>query len=194
MHVDIITSMIVFTLATIAFYLLGAGILHGMGKVPAAKDMIPVLSNIYTQTLGGWSLWVFYLGAIVTLYGTIFASTAANSRLYADMCRLLGCFASGDYRQRVRYSNTFICLLTIVPVILFLFFESPVKMVVAGGLAQAMMLPVLGVGALYLRHRRLPEALAPSPFVTVSLWLATLLIITLMGYYIWLTALKLVGS
>lgn len=194
MHVDIFTSMIVFTLATIAFYLLGAGILHGMGKVPAAKDMIPVLSNIYTQTLGEWSLWVFYLGAVVTLYGTIFASTAANSRLYADMCRLLGCFAPSDYRRRVRYSNGFICLLTIVPVILFLFFESPVKMVVAGGLAQAMMLPVLGIGALYLRHRRLPPVLAPSNFVTVCLWLATLIIVALMGYYIWLTALKLIGN
>lgn len=191
MHVDIITSMIVFTLATIAFYLLGAGILHGMGKVPAAKDMISVLSNIYTETLGEWSLWVFYLGAIVTLYGTIFASTAANSRLYADMCRLLGCFAAGDYRRRVRYSNAFICLITVVPVILFLCFESPVKMVVAGGLAQAMMLPVLGIGALYLRHRRLPEMLAPSLFVTVSLWLATGLIVLLMGYYVAITALKL---
>jgi manganese transport protein len=78
MHVDIIASMIVYTVATLAFYLLGAGILHAMGKVPAAKDMIPVLSNIYTETLGPWSLWLFYLGAIVTLYGTIFASTAAN--------------------------------------------------------------------------------------------------------------------
>ena len=44
--------------------------------------MIPVLSNIYTQTLGEWSLWIFYAGAIATLYGTIFASIASNSRVY----------------------------------------------------------------------------------------------------------------
>src|ERR1700752_5051380 len=56
MHLDIIVSMIIYTVATVAFYLLGAGILHGMGKVPTANDMIPVLSNIYTQTLGEWSL------------------------------------------------------------------------------------------------------------------------------------------
>src|SRR5262249_27500839 len=78
MHFVIFSSMVIYTVATIAFYLLGAGILHGMGLVPAAKDMIPVLSNIYTQTLGPWALWLFYAGAIVTLYGTIFAATAAN--------------------------------------------------------------------------------------------------------------------
>ena len=61
-----------------------------MGLVPAARDMIPVLSNIYTQTLGPWALWLFYAGAIATLYGTIFAATAAHSRMFADMCRLLG--------------------------------------------------------------------------------------------------------
>ena len=60
MHADIICSLVIYTLATVAFYLLGAGVLHRMGLVPAAKDMIPVLSNIYTQTLGGWALWLFY--------------------------------------------------------------------------------------------------------------------------------------
>ena len=52
MHVDISCSLAVYTLATVAFYLLGAGVLHGMGVVPSARDMIPVLSNIYTETLG----------------------------------------------------------------------------------------------------------------------------------------------
>ncbi|MSU20992.1 MAG: divalent metal cation transporter [Pedosphaera sp.] len=191
MHVDIFVSMIIYTVATLAFYLLGAGILHGMGKVPAAKDMIPVLSNIYTQTLGPWSLWLFYLGAIVTLYGTIFASTAANSRAYADLCRLMGLFAPDDYARRVTFRNGFILFLTVVPVIMFLSFESPVKMVVAGGLAQAMMLPVIGIGTLYLRHRRLPNEIAPSTWVTVLLWVATIIIIGLMSYYLLVTIKKM---
>jgi Mn2+/Fe2+ NRAMP family transporter len=184
MHLDIIASMLVYTIATIAFYLLGAGILHGMGKVPAAKDMIPVLSNVYTQTLGEWSLWLFYAGAIFTLYGTIFAATAANSRLFADMLRLIGVFKADDYKSRLRFRNTFVVLLTVVPVIFFFLFQSPVKMVVAGGLAQAMMLPIIGLSTLYLRHRHLPREIAPSPWVTIALWLATAVIVYLMGYYI----------
>lgn len=187
MNTDILVSMFVYTIATIAFYLLGAGILHGMGKVPAAHDMIPVLSNIYTQTLGPWSLGLFYLGAIVTLYGTIFASTAANSRAYADASRLMGFFAPEDYQKRIAFRNGFIIALTIIPVILFLTFESPVKMVVAGGLAQAMMLPVIAIGAVYLRFRRLPAQLAPPAWASVCLCLAAFVIFCVTAYYIIVT-------
>jgi manganese transport protein len=190
MHMDIMASLVIYTIATIAFYLLGAGILHGMGQVPASKDMITVLSNIYTQTLGPWSLGLFYLGAIVTLYGTIFASTAANSRVYSDLCRLLGFFAADDYARRVAFRKGFVLFLTIVPVIFFWFFESPVKMVVAGGLAQAVMLPVIGLAAVYLNHRHLPKEIAPARWVTIALWISTAIIVVLVGCYAVLTLRK----
>jgi manganese transport protein len=182
MHVDILASMVIYTVATLAFYLLGAGILHGMGKVPSASDMIPVLSNIYTQTLGGWSLWLFYAGAIVTLYGTIFAAVAAQSRMYADMVRLMGGFASDDYAARVRYRKLFVVLMTALPVSLFFFYSSPVWMVKVGGIAQASMLPVIGLGTLYLHHRRLPGEIAPARWVTLALWVVTAIIVLLMGF------------
>ena len=187
MHVDILCSMVIYTVATAAFYLLGAGVLHGMGLVPAADDMIQVLSNIYTQTLGGWSLWLFYIGAIATLYGTIFAAAAAHARMFADMCGMMGLFRQGDYAARVRYSNRFVWALTVVPVLLYLLFQSPVKMVVAGGIAQSLMLPVIAAGALFLRHRRLPREIAPSRATTVFLWFASAVICGFMLYYAVLT-------
>ena len=49
-----------------------------------------------------WALPLFYLGATVTLYGTIFAATAAHSRVYADFCRLLGLFERDDYADARR--------------------------------------------------------------------------------------------
>ena len=179
--------MVIYTIATIAFYLLGAGILHGMGLVPAARDMIPVLSNIYTQTLGPWALWLFYAGAIATLYGTIFAATAANSRVFSDMFRLLGVFQSDDYASRLLYRRVFVWFLTVTPAALFLLVQSPVKMVVAGGMAQALMLPAAAVGTLYLRHRCLPRGIAPPLWITICLWLATVVIVALMSYYAVLT-------
>jgi Mn2+/Fe2+ NRAMP family transporter len=181
MHVDIACSLVVYTLATVAFYLLGAGVLHGMGLVPAARDMIPVLSNIYTQTLGHWAVWVFYAGALVTLYGTIFAATAAQSRMAADMVRVLGGFEREDYRARVIWRRRFVVLLTIVPVLLYFAFESPVKMVVAGGIAQSAMLPAVAAATLYLRHRRLPPEVAPPPWTTMALWLAAALMLAVVG-------------
>ncbi|HET8549317.1 MAG TPA: Nramp family divalent metal transporter [Bryobacteraceae bacterium] len=183
MHVDIVASMIIYCIATIAFYLLGAGILNKQGLLPAAKDMIPVLSNMYTQTLGPWALYLFYAGAIATLYGTIFAATAAHSRVFADMARLLGAFDRGDYRARLRYRDGFIWFLTVTPVVLYFVFQSPVNMVKIGGVAQALMLPVIAAGALYLRHKRLPAEVRPGTLVTGGLWFAAIVIISLMLYY-----------
>lgn len=184
MHLDIFVSMMVYTVATIAFYLLGAGVLHGMGRVPKGNDMISALSNIYTQTLGGWSLLLFYAGAIATLYSTIFAATAAHSRLFADLCRLMGLFAADDYRQRLRYRRGWVIALTVVPVALYWLFESPVKMVVAGGVAQALMLPIIGVSVVYLQHRYLPKELLPSRASIAALWGVAAVIVLLMGYYV----------
>lgn len=183
MQVDIFASMFIYTIATVAFYVLGAGILNGMGLVPAAKDMIPVLSNIYTQTLGPWALWLFYAGAIATLYGTVFAATAAHSRVYADMCRLMGFFRAGDYPSRLRYRRRFVWFLTVAPAIMFWVFQSPVKMVVAGGIAQSLMLPVIAIATLHLRHRRLPKEVAPSGKITAVVWFAAAVILCFMLYY-----------
>ena len=45
MHLDIACSLVIYTMATVAFYLLGAGVLHRMGVVPAARDTVAVLSQ-----------------------------------------------------------------------------------------------------------------------------------------------------
>jgi len=182
MNVDILASMVIYCVATAAFYMLGAGVLNRAGLVPKGMDMIPVLSNMYTQTLGQWSLPLFYVGAIATLYGTIFAATAGNCRAFADMAGLLGAFKRDDYARRVVYRNRFIWMALIVPVILFFVFQSPINMVKAGGVAQAAMLPILSIGALYLRHKRLPGSVAPNLLSTVLLWVAAVTIIVVVGY------------
>jgi len=183
MHLDIACSMIIYTVATVAFYLLGAGVLHGRGTVPAAADMIAVLSQTYTGTLGEWAVWPFYLGAIATLYSTIFAATAGHGRSLADMCRVMGLYDRHDYAARLRYRRGFIVALSVVPVAFYLLIESPVAMVIFGGVAQALMLPLIGIGTIYLRHRHLPRSVAPGGFVTAGLWACTALCVAAMAYY-----------
>jgi manganese transport protein len=177
MEVDASASMVIYTVATLAFYVLGAGILHGMGLVPKASEMIPVLSNMYTRTLGPWALWLFYAGAIATLYGTVFAATAAHSRLYADMFRIMGFYKRDDYQTRLRYRRRFVWFLTVLPVALFLVFREPVSMVFIGGVAQFLIMPVIAVVVLYLRHRYLPAGAKPARSRTVGAWFAAAVIV-----------------
>jgi hypothetical protein len=184
MHIDIICSLVIYTLATVAFYLLGASVLHRMGIVPADSDTISVLSNIYTQTLGEWGLWAFYAGAVVTLYGTIFASTAAHARLFADAVRIAGSYARDDAASRLRWRKRFVIILSVLPVVLYWFLRSPVQMVVAGGIAQALMLPLIGTAAVYLRHRQLPDDVQPSMATTAMLWISTAVMLAFALYYV----------
>jgi manganese transport protein len=184
MHLDIACSLVIYTLATVAFYLLGAGVLHRMGVVPAERDTVQVLSQIYTQTLGDWALWLFYAGAVVTLYGTIFASTAAHSRLFADAIRIAGVYRRDDTRSRRRWRNRFLIALSVIPAVCYWFIESPVQMVLAGGLAQAALLPLIGLAAIYLRHAHLPADIRPSTGTTAMLWLATAVMTGFALYYV----------
>jgi hypothetical protein len=50
-------------------------------------------------------------------------------------------------------------------------------MVQAGGVAQALLLPVLGGGALWLRYRGLPKSVLPGRALDVLLWVAAVLMI-----------------
>jgi hypothetical protein len=178
MNVDVVFSMVIYTVATVAFYLLGAGILHAMGQVPKGTDMIPVLSNIYTQTLGGWAKYLFYLGAIVILWGTIVAATAGHSRMCSDLVRILGGFERDDLRSRTRYRDIFVVVLTAIPVAMFwVFGQAPVQMVTWGGMAQAAMLPIISGATLYLYYKHMRATLRAAPWMVALLWAAFLFIV-----------------
>jgi manganese transport protein len=184
MHLDIACSLVIYTFATLAFYLLGAGVLHRLGLVPQSADMIPTLSRLYTETLGGWALWLFYAGAVITLYGTVFASTAAHARVSADLVRMSGGFAREDGAARGRWRDINTVILAVVPAVFFWIFGSPVQMVVVGGVAQALMLPLIGLAAVYLRHRHVPKDLQPAPLTTAVLWGSAIVMATVAIYSI----------
>ena len=177
MNFDVIGSMIIYTIATVAFYLLGAGVLNKMGLVPEGKAMISTLTHIYTQTYGEWSKWLFYVGAIVILWGTIIAATAGHSRMFADFMRLQGAYRKDDYKARLRWRDIFIVVLAVIPVIFFFIFgQMPVQMVIWGAIAQAMMLPIISFGTVFLIQKHLPAELKAPAWLTSLLWLGAIVI------------------
>ena len=183
MHCDILVSMVVYTLATVAFYMLGAGVLHTLGEVPKGNEMITVLSRMYTETMGTFGLILFYVGAIAVLYSTVFAATAANSRIFADMMRLMGRFRADDYPARLRYQRWFVVALTVIPCFVYFATGEPVQMIKVGGLVLGLMLPVLAFAVVYLRYKKLPPEVAPSRAATLLLWLvACLMLVTMVAF------------
>lgn len=182
MGVDVLNSMVIYTFATIAFYLLGAGILHGMGLMPQGSDMVKVLSNMYTETLGSWSLYLFLVGAFAVFYSTLFASTAAHCRMVPDFLAMMGVFDKKDYAKRIMYTRIFAVVLLFVPAVYFMFMQEPVLMIKIGGVAQALMLPVIGFVTVWLRYRHMPKQILPKGWLTLALWISAVVMAVMTGY------------
>ena len=54
----------------------------------------------------------------------------------------------------------------------YLFIPEPVTLVLLGGVAQALMLPLLAIAALYFRHKQTDKPLQPGTVWTAFLWLS----------------------
>ncbi len=102
LHTDAALSMLIYTGATIAFYILGAAVLHGQGLEVTDRELIETLGQMYRQTLGATGAWIFLIGAFAVLYSTFFVATASNARLFADAAAIFGLAHYRDEAARLR--------------------------------------------------------------------------------------------
>src|SRR4029453_14086036 len=129
MYLDAWVSMIVFTTATVAFYLLGATVLHRQGLVPKKTEMIATLSEMYVPTFGDWTRFAFLIGAWAVLFKTLYVASASHSRLTTDF------FSLGHFLQFEGAAARSICIRRLcafypsLALILYLVFRDPRAMV-----------------------------------------------------------------
>lgn len=166
-------SMIVYTFATIAFYLLGAATLGRIHLTPSGVDMIRTLSVMYEPVFGSWTQPVFLFGAFAVLYSTFFVATAGHARVTTDALRVFsGGSTAGELSKRVVkfFSGfyPFVCLFV------YLVYPEPTGLVLASGAMQAIMLPMLSFAALYFRYRCVDERIRPGILWDIFLWLSAL--------------------
>ncbi len=171
LQLDAWLSMVVYTVATAAFYLLGAAVLFRTGLDPAGSEMIRTLKQMYVPVFGPWARPIFLVGAVAVLYSTFFVAAAGMSRLLADILGLMG-LIEGDEETRSRWVRRISTAWPLVAVCLYIAVRAPVAMVLASGTAQAIMLPMLGGAALYFRYRRSQAELRTGRWWDGFLWLS----------------------
>ena len=200
MQLDAWFSMIVFTLATVAFYLMGAAVLNGQlsrgvivkGDLKDA-NMIRTLAHMYVQVLGPWSRPFFLMGAWAVLFKTLYVATAANSRMTADFLRLGGFLPDRGPAGRDRTVKVFCVIYPLLSLAIFLTFRQPLMLITIGGAAQALMLPLIAGATLYLRYRDADPRVGPSRLSDIFSWLAFLGIAAVASYTIYQWGGKLVA-
>jgi len=172
MRVDAWMSFVLYTTTTMAFYLLGAAVLHAKGLIVEDQRMTLTLSQMYRATFGGWSLWLFLVGAFAVLYSTVFGATASNARLLADACVLFHIVRDPSPERRRRLVRLASVGLPLAFTTVFLVFGAPVSLVFVGAIAQGLMLPFLAFAALFFHFRRTHPGLRPGLLWTALLCLS----------------------
>lgn len=186
MKKDVWLCMVIYTLATLAFFFLGAAVLHAQGLVPEGFGTVQILSGMYTETLGNWAFYLFGVGAFVVLFSTYFVTIVGQSRMLADALSVLGfvTYARPDDRQRV--VRVIGVLLPLVYLVLYVLWSAPVTMVIIGGLMQTILLPAIGWAALYFSRTTAKEAgVPPSKTLLVALTAATIVMAVFALYAVW---------
>ena len=171
MHIDAWLSMVVYTFATMAFYLLGAAVLWRAALNPEKADMIRTLSQMYVPVFGPSADVVFLTGAVAVLYSTFFVAAAGNARMVADAMGLFG-LNDGSEATRAKWTRNICVVWPLLAAVLYTLVRRPTAMVLACGTAQAVMLPMLGAAALYFRYKRSDENLRPGRLWDIMLWLS----------------------
>lgn len=184
MQFDALLAMLLYTTATIAFYFLGASILHKLGMVPKGDEMVLTLSRMFTETFGPWAFYLFVSGTFFVLYSSLFVGLASNSLMLLDCLALLGFFPFHDEGRRVHWLRGTVVTMGIVYFGLFAFFEEPVAMVVIGGIAQTAVLPIVAFSVVFLRFRRLDKRLRPSRWIDSLLWVSSSLTLIIALYMV----------
>ena len=170
MYLDAILSMVIYTVVTLAFYLLGAAILNSQGLVPEKNiELVETLSKIYTETLGDGARFAFLIGAFVVLFSTLFAALAAWTRLYGDALGQIGVYDFHNPTHRRNAIAFFAWMFPALWCVVYLFVKNPAFMVIIGGVITTFILVLVVVAAIDFRCRRTIAALRPSVLFDVAL-------------------------
>ena len=177
MQLDAVVSLVVYTVATCGFYLLGASVLRPQGNLADGSDLILQLSVIFTGVLGEGSKSVFMICAFTVLFSTLFSNTAGFSRLWTDLLGIYKLIDAGNPRDRQVAVAILSWALPSVWGAVFLAVPRPLSLVVFMGINNSLFLLVVAYQAFAFRYKHTDRRLAPSHAFDLALWLSVLTIV-----------------
>jgi manganese transport protein len=172
MTFDALVSMVIYTITTCAFYILGAAILSTQATLADGNELILQLSNLFTEALGEGTRNVFMICAFTVLFSTIFSNTAGFSRLWTDAFGLFRIIDWNNSKQRIRSIAVMAWVFPLISGTIYLLIQKPLFLVVLMGISNTVYLLVVAYQALVFRYRGAIEALRPSLFYDAILWIS----------------------
>lgn len=182
MYLDAFLTMIIYTLVTASFYLLGAAILHSNHALPDGMELINSLAAIYTESLGSGAKVGYLIGAFFALYSSVFATLAYWSRLFPDIFSEFGWIAPQDKKSKDKWVRILAFILPVLWILTFLFVKLPGFMVLSGGVVGSMLLLVVVFASIKFRAKNKGLKLTSGPFSEIMFWLSVASILAVSSY------------
>ncbi len=161
MYYDAFASMLVYTLATLAFFIMGVAVLYNDGLDPDGMRMVSTLAEAYVPVFGPYAKWLFLGGAVAVLYSTYLVANAGNARMVTDAIKVFGLADRNNERTHERLVGVLSVILPLLCFAVFLTGANPVTLVLIAGTMQAAMLPIIGFSAIYFRYKLTDKRLLP---------------------------------
>ena len=182
-HTDVWLAILIVTCATVPYYVLGAGVLNKMGVVPEGNEAtISALSNIFTQTLGGWAVWVFSFGAFLILFSTVLSGVGAAGRVIPDYFIEMRVMRRSNLALRRKIIRWYLTVLPMVAFLIYLFIPNFVVLIMIGGLTSAIFLPIQSGATLYLQAKHMDARIRPRRLTRYALWAVFLFELAMAGF------------
>jgi hypothetical protein len=182
MYLDAFLAMVIYTVVTASFYLLGAAVLYGQQQIPDGNELIQTLANIYTESLGQGARLGYLAGAFFALYSSVFATLAYWSRLFPDFFAQVGWIRSDHEADRIKWVKLLAWVLPVLWILAFLFIELPGFMVLTGGVVGSVLLLVVVIAAIQFRSKNAPLQLLSGVWSDILFWLSVLAILMVSLY------------
>ena len=176
MYLDAVVAMIIYTLVTAAFYLLGAAILHQRGTIPQGDELIETVALIYTESLGAGIKTAYLVGAFFVLFSSLFAALAAWTRMYSNIFGQLGWIDFFNLKQRNKVIAVLAWTLPFIWASIYLFINLPVVMILSGGIVGSIMLFIIVFAVINFRYRNFQSS-SPSIVYDLALWISIVSIV-----------------
>jgi hypothetical protein len=165
-------------------------VLHKEGRDPDDMRMVATLASAYVPIFGEYAKWLFLLGAFAVLYSTFLVANAGHARMFTDFLKICRLIDPNSQQTHDRTLSAFCVILPALSLGLFWAGINPVTAVLLAGMTQAIMLPLIGMGALYFRYTATDPRLKPSPLWDAALVFSFLALVVAAGWGMYSNGLK----